>query len=58
MILTAMEQEGSAKLNRDAEGNIVGFVRERVATGGLSFSGQLDAKLIPGKVTKEIGSDI
>ena len=53
MVLTAMERQGSAKLNRDAEGNIVGFVFEYEGSGGLSFHGSLDRKFIPGSANKK-----
>lgn len=34
MVLTAMERQGSARLSRDTEGNIVGFVFEYEGNGG------------------------
>jgi hypothetical protein len=47
MVLTAMEHQGSAKLNRDAKGNIVGFVFEYEGGGALRFGGLLESKHAP-----------
>jgi hypothetical protein len=47
MVLTAMEQQGTAKLNRDAEGNIIGFVFEHVGSGGVKVGGSAPTEFIP-----------
>lgn len=45
IMLTAMERQGWAKLNRDSSGNIIGFVFEITpGSGELTFSGSLEAK--------------
>lgn len=40
IMLTAMERQGLAKLNRDASGNIIGFDFEHAATGGAVVGGE------------------
>ncbi|MGH8752468.1 MAG: hypothetical protein ACREUJ_01075 [Burkholderiales bacterium] len=57
MMLIAMERQGWAKLNRDAAGNITGFIFEHVAEGGLSYHGSLDTKFIPGKPSNKPDND-
>ena len=39
MLLTSLEQQGLAKLNRDSAGNIIGFTYEHLSSGGIKFGG-------------------
>jgi hypothetical protein len=44
-LLLGMEKMGWAKLNRDQEGNIMGYVFEYVVTGGSKSSGSVDVEI-------------
>jgi hypothetical protein len=57
MMLTAMEHQGWAKLSRDPNGSITGFIFEHAASGGLSVGGSLDPKFISGKKTTNLPSN-
>jgi len=51
MMLTAMERQGWAKLDRDPNGNIIGYIFEQGLSSSLSFDGSLERKHIPAKPT-------
>lgn len=49
MILTSMEHQGLAKLNRDSAGNITGFVYEHIGTGGVKVGGSAKVEFVSAK---------
>ncbi|MFZ3320729.1 MAG: hypothetical protein WA190_00045 [Usitatibacter sp.] len=49
MLLLSLEQQGLAKLNRDASGNITGYIYEHVATGGVKVGGSAPVEFISAK---------
>jgi hypothetical protein len=49
MVLTSMEHQGFAKLNRDASGNITGFVYKYAASGGIKFEGSAMVEFVSAK---------
>lgn len=52
MILTALEKQGYAKLNRDESGKIRGFVFEYIGNIGISFYPSSKTQYVPPTTTK------
>lgn len=53
MLLTSLEHQGLAKLNRDTVGNITGFTYEHVASGGIKIGGSAKVEFSSAKPPKE-----
>jgi len=54
IILTALERQGWAKLNRDKSGNIIGFIFEYTGSVGIRLGSSVETEFVPANELNQV----